>query len=214
MSLLKGAVTYSRFFVDGIGPDAVNTASLKQRAFLPLDVAADAVESAGWVLFDKPHESTRDELTAEAVSFGDRIVLAYREDKWQIPKPLIKRETAKRIAKIIAEGKPEEEIGKAFVKAVSAAVEKELRQTHRPKTKIVEVEWTPGAGVVRIFAKGAIAEERIAGLFERTFGVRVTHAHPAARAVRIMPAEAFADVSRSAVFEDVNLPAPDDTADE
>lgn len=212
MPLLKGSATFSLFIVEGFAPAAIDAAAFSSRRFVPLTVEGEAEESAGWVLFDEPHEApTADRPTLLDVTIRGthRVVVAYREDKWSIPRDLVKRETRKRIEKIIAdEGKQPDEIGRAFVKAVEVAIKKELRGTSRPKTKIVEVEIE--GPFCRIFGKGTVVHERVSALLARTLKLDVVHAHPAEIAVRTM-APKLSGLVPTAFFDTA---APDTTDDE
>lgn len=188
MSILKGTINLTRFSVDGDVESNLETMidSIGKRRFVPLSPTSDAVSSAGWVAFEAPFDDER-VIDSPAFLFGERVVLGYREDKWAIDRALLKRETAKRVAQIIAdEHKDPDEIGKAFVKAVEQAVLIELKAKSRPRTKIVQIEWLQKQ--LRVFARGTIATERIAALFERTFtGAHVEQDHAPTRAFRARP---------------------------
>jgi recombination associated protein RdgC len=185
MGALAGSLSYLRFLVSGPVPKDPASAyekALESRRFLPLLPEQEVSESAGWMPLEAPFDEGLP-LTRDLFLFGDRIAVAYREDKWAIPKPVLKRETHKRIEKIIKEEKKHpDEIGKAFTKAVELAVLAELKRKTLPRTKIVDVVWDLGRREVRVFARGTIATERIASLFERTFQVRIEPGNYAARA--------------------------------
>lgn len=181
MPLLSGSVTITRLaIVESKAPalfDSIETMrrNVNERRFLPVLNSADALTSCGWVAVDRPF----DDAPEIEFMFGDRIVLGFREDTIKIPRPLLKREAQKRIEKIIAEeGKNPDDIGRAFVKAVEAAIVAELRQKIPAKTKIVEVEIPcDGAGNVRVFGKGTIIE-RVQALTERTFALSLQQRSP------------------------------------
>jgi hypothetical protein len=181
---LNGSMSYLRFLIDGAVPDDVDKLekSVQSRRFLPLQPTQESPESAGWVPTEAPFDDER-KLTRDLFVFGDLIVVTYREDKWSIPRPLLKRETQKRIEKIVAEEKKDpEKIGKAFIKAVEAAVLTELKQRTIPRSKLVDVVWDGPRNEARVFGRGTVATERVASLFERTFQVRVDVGSYAARA--------------------------------
>ncbi len=185
MGALNGSLSYVRFLVDGDLPKNPGSAlekSIESRRFSPLSPTQETTESAGWVATEAPFDDGRP-LTRDLFLFGDLVALTYREDKWAVPRPLLKRETAKRIQKIVDEEKKDpDSIGRAFIKAVEAAVLIELKQKTFPRTKLVDVVWDTRRREARVFGRGTIVTERVASLFERTFGARVEVGVYAARA--------------------------------
>jgi hypothetical protein len=185
MGALNGSLSYVRFLVDGDlpkNPGAALEKSIESRRFTALSPSQDTSESAGWVATEAPFDDGRP-LTRDLFLFGDLVVVTYREDKWAVPRPLLKRETAKRIQKIVDEEKKDpDSIGKAFIKAVEAAVLVELKQKTFPRTKLVDVVWDTKRREARVFGRGTIVTERVTSLFERTFGARVEVGVYAARA--------------------------------
>src|SRR5262249_18322641 len=152
------------------------------RRFMPLKPSGDTMESAGWVPLEAPFDDDVD-VTRESFLFGDIIAVTYREDAYRIPRPLLQPETKKRIDKIRTDQKADPKtIGRAFVKAVEAAVLVELKAQTIPRSKLVDVIWDTPTKELRVFGRGTIATERVASLVERTFQVRVELATYAARA--------------------------------
>ena len=188
MGALAGSLSYMRFLVDGDPPKNPGPAfekTLESRRFTPLNPAMEASESAGWVATEAPFDDDLP-ITRGMFLFGDLVVVSYREDKWAIPKPVLKRETQKRIQQIIDEEKKDPEtIGKAFVKAVQDSVLVQLKQKSLPRSKIIDVVWDMSKGEARVFGRGTVVSERLASLFERTFQVRVDIGPWAARAFRL-----------------------------
>lgn len=184
MGALAGSLSYLRFLIDGGLGDKIDQVekSVQSRRFLPLSPTQDSQDSAGWVPTEAPFDDER-RMTRDLFVFGDLIAVTYREDKWAIPRPLLKRETQKRIEKIVKEEKKDpDDIGKAFIKAVEAAVLTELKQKTMPRSKLVDVIWDVSRKEARVFGRGTVATERVASLFERTFQVRVDVGSYAARA--------------------------------
>lgn len=188
MGAFGGSLSYMRFLVDGDvpkSPGAVFEKAIESRRFVPLLPSAETGESAGWVAAENPFDDGL-AVTRDLFLFGDLVVLAYREDKWAIPRPVLKREVQKRIQKIIEEEKKSpDDISKSFVKAVEQGVLAELKAKSLPRSKVADVVWDIGRKEARIFARGTLARERIASLFERTFQVKVDEGPWAARAFRL-----------------------------
>jgi recombination associated protein RdgC len=182
---LAGSLSYLRFLVDGDvakNPGTVYERAIEARRFVPLTPAGDTLESAGWVPLEAPFDDER-AITRDLFLFGDLVCVTYREDKYAIPRALLQRETQKRLDKIAHdEKKPRDEMGRAFIKAVEAAVMQELKARTIPRSKLVDVVWDLPKKEMRVFGRGTIVTERVASLIERTFQVRVDIGSYAARA--------------------------------
>ncbi len=176
MGALFGSLGYLRFLVTGEvagNPGATYERAISSRRFLPLSPAGEPLESAGWVPLEAPFD---DELavTRDLFLFGDLIAVCYREDRYAIPRALIKREAKKRVEKIVREeGKDPKSMGRAFLKAVEAAALAELKAKTIPRTRLCDVVWDTAKGELRVFGRGTLATERVASLFERTFQVKI-----------------------------------------
>lgn len=185
MGALRGSLSYLRYLVDGDVPDNPGTAwekSLQSRRFLPLNPQGETLESAGWVPLEAPFDDdTR--MSRDLFLFGDIVAVGYREDKYAIPRPLLQRETRKRIEKIVREEKKDpDELSRAFIKAVEATVLVELKARTIPRSKVIDVVWDLARKEVRVFGRGTIVTERLSSLFERTFQMRMELGSYAARA--------------------------------
>lgn len=187
MGALGGSLSYLRFFLDGEPPKNPGSAyekSIESRRFVPLRPTEEVNDSAGWVPTEAPFD---DELpiTRDVFLFGDLVCLTYREDRYAIPRAVIRRAMEKKLEKIEKdEGKEQREMGRGFKKAIEAAVLAELKAQTLPRSRLVDVVWDMKRGEARVFGRGALATERVASLMERTFQMRVEVATPAARAFR------------------------------
>lgn len=185
MGALAGSMSYLRFLVDGEvakNPGTTYERSLQSRRFLPLSPAAEPLESAGWAPLEAPFDDEL-ALTRDLFLFGDLIGVTYREDRYAIPRAILKREARRRVEKIVREeGKDPREMGRAFLKAVEAAALAELKAKTLPRSRLCDVLWDVPRGEVRVFGRGTLATERVASLLERTFQVKVELGSYAARA--------------------------------
>jgi hypothetical protein len=188
MGALGGSLSYLRFAVDGDAadnPGSTYEKSIESRRFRPLTPAGDSMDSAGWVPLEAPYDDELP-LTRDLFLFGELIAVAYREDKYVIPRALLQRETDKRLEKIEREEKKEKrEMGRAFRKAVEASVLAEMKTKVIPRSRLVDVVWDLRRKEMRVFGRGTIATERCASLLERTFQVRVELNSYAARAFHL-----------------------------
>jgi DNA recombination-dependent growth factor C len=188
MGALRGSLSYLRFLVDGEmaeNPGATYEKALEARRFMPLNPAADTMDSAGWVPLEAPFDDEMP-IGRQSFLFGETIAVTYREDKYSIPRPLLQRETKKKLAQILQEEKKDpESLTKGFIKAVEQSVLVELKSKTLPRTKLVDVIWDTNKKQARVFGRGTVATERIASLFERTFQVRIELGSYAARAFEL-----------------------------
>jgi hypothetical protein len=178
---LSGTASYLRFPVDGEPPRSaadVFEQAIEARRFAPLTASSGEQESAGWVPIEDPYD---DELpiTRDRFYIGDLVALAYREDKWSLPRPIVKQLTKRRIEELIEKG---EKMPRTKRKQVELAVIAELRKKSLPRPRVMDVVWDTTQRQLRIFGRGPMATERCVALFERTFAVRVGSPHWASQA--------------------------------
>lgn len=188
MGALNGSLGYLRFLVDGEiakNPGTTYEKAIEARRFMPLRPTSDTMDSAGWVPMEAPFDDEMP-IGRESFLFGDLVAIAYREDKYSIPKALLQRETKKKLEQIVKEEKKDPEtINRGFIKAVEQSVLVELKAQTIPRTKLVDVIWDTNKKEIRVFGRGTVATERISSLFERTFQVRVELGSYAARAFQL-----------------------------
>lgn len=213
MGALVGNASYLRFFVDGEPPSRMGDVfeqAVEARRFTPLTDKSEESESAGWVPLEDPFD---DELpiTRERFIFGDLIALAYREDKYALPRPLVKRRVRVRLEELSQKG---EKITKVKRKQVELAVIAELKKRLMPRARVVDVVWDTRKRELRIFGKGPMVTERAVACFERTFAVRVVHATWAGRAFQLdlsLRARAVLEqLQPELLFDDIVLVAAED----
>jgi hypothetical protein len=214
---LKGSASYLRFLIEGEAPKnpgKVYEEAIEARRFLPLHADAETLEQAGWVPTESPFADDVP-ITRDLFLFGELVAITYREDKYVVPRAILAKRTAERLAKVEAE----EDDGakkvksRSFRRAVEAAVLVELKRQTYPRNKLVDVIWDLRRGEARVFGRGAVAKERCIALFERTFGVRAVLGAYAARAFSIdMPDRAksvLEQLKPGPLFPDeIDVPSP------
>lgn len=181
MGALSGNATYLRFFVDGEAPAKLGEVfeqAIEARRFTPLLERGEELESGGWVPLEDPFD---DELpiTRDRFHFGELIALAYREDRYAFPRPLVQRRIKKKLEEILEKG---EKVNKAKKKQAELAVIAELKKKTLPRPRVMDLVWDMPRNELRIFGRGPMAIERATACFERTFAVRLQAASWASRA--------------------------------
>ena len=173
MGALSGSASYLRFVAQGDPPKNFPTKfeqAIEARRFLPLDPNQEEIEASGWVPLEAPLDDERP-VTRDLFHFGDLVAIGFREDKLAVPRAIVKHRVGQRLEKIEAEraAAGEEPAPKSLKKELEKAVVAELKRQILPRSRVVDVVWNLANREVRMFARGPIATERCAVLFERTF---------------------------------------------
>ena len=177
MGILKGSLTYLRYRTQGELPSNYLESleqSIEIRRFVPLHPEGEDTESTGWASAQRPFVDD-EPLLNDQFLFGERIVLAYREDTIAFPKALMKDWVYQRIEKHQAQ--KGEEPSSETKRAIEATVKSELRQRILPKSKVVDVLFDLSTQEVRFFARGKGINERFVTLFEQTFQLKLKPLH-------------------------------------
>lgn len=219
LGAIGGTASYLRFSVEGEPPPRaadVFEQAIEARRFSPLNANSGENESIGWVPIEDPYD---DELpiTRDRFYFSDLVALAYREDGWSLPRPIIKQHVKRKVEAILAKG---EKVGRPLKKTIELAVIAELRARSIPRPRVVDVVWDTSRHQVRIFGRGPMAAERCVALIERTFAVRLGSPHWASQAfdldLSMRARDVLEKLSPELLFDDrltYQPPPPDDGED-
>ena len=179
MGVLKGAITYAKFFVEGTVADDAHQkylARIRTRTFKQLTPEDEDAASVGWVPVERPFD---DEISfrSDGVFFGSYVNLGMRIDKWKFPSALIKNKLAQAERAWKARtGK--EKMSRAEKTELKDLVERKLRREGIPTTKVVDFSWNMASGELRFFGKSKNAIEHFYELFEKTFSLRLVPGAP------------------------------------
>lgn len=175
MGLRQGALTASRFFVDGEPPEdqrRLYTERLALRVMQPLRADEEAEERWGWCAVSGPGDLV---LSPDKVFVGSYILLGVRHDKYRFPPAVVQAHTEE-----LAQSK-----GKAFSqlparqkKELKARAVRALRSKLLPMVRHFEVAWNTERGQVHLFSQSAGVREQFAELFERTFDLAADWVSP------------------------------------
>ncbi len=179
MGVLKGSISYARFYVQGDLPEDFRDSfveTVRLRAFRPLDPNEDEEMRVGWVPIERPFES---EVTLD---YGDMFYNAYlnlgmRVDQWRFPGPVLKSAIAD------AEKRHLEKVGRVKLgrrekEEIKALVCRKLRLQFSPTMKVVDVSWNLSTGVLRFWNQSQKTHETLFEIFEKTFPVKLLPAGP------------------------------------
>lgn len=179
MGVLKGAISYAKFQVQGELPDDLHQkfmARIRTRTFKTLTPEDEDDVAVGWVPIERPYD---DEISfrSDGVFFGSYLNLALRLDRWKFPSTLVKAKMA------AAERQWKQKTGKERMSRTEKTelrdlVERKLRRDGVPVTKVVDFTWNTVTGELRFFGRSKVILEHFFELFEKTFAVELVAAAP------------------------------------
>jgi recombination associated protein RdgC len=178
-----GKLTYARFYVEGDPPDDFRQRfmrSIRHRAMRPLELDEEELERSGWCQLGEPFTT---ELAYDDVFLDEYINVGFRTDRWALPTALVRRK-AKEAERAYVEKK-----GRALSrherKELKLMVTKKLRREISPTTRLVDLSWSLGEGVVRFFSHANKPAAAMTELFTKTFGLKLVPESPYTLAARL-----------------------------
>ena len=94
MGVIRGALTFTRLFVQGKPPKDLRKRYLdavRLRKFQPLAAEDEASEAVGWCVIERPFDM---DFQADRIFYDRFLQLGFRVDKWKIPGVLMKSQVA------------------------------------------------------------------------------------------------------------------------
>jgi recombination associated protein RdgC len=179
VGVIKGSISYSKFYVNGELPDNYQEAfmeALSLRRFTPLVVDEDADVRVGWVAIERPLEPDV-VFDHNDVFFNSYVNLAIRIDAWRFPGPVFKAAFAEAEKKHLAK-KGREKLTKKEKEELKAVVGRKLRHQFSPTIKVIDLSWNLQSGVVRFWNQSGKAHETLFEIWEKTFPVKLVPASP------------------------------------
>jgi len=179
MPILRGAVTFARFRVEGFDKRETNwiTKNLKVHAFEPIRKSSEDERAAGWVELEN-----RDavEFSTGSVHQGEYALFSWRVDVLKVPGGQLREELEKWVKAFEAEHtRPASRREKNDARA---ALKQQLRQKMTPKVKTFDVSWNLKTQELQIWASSRKTVEEIESALEKAFGIKVLALAPATAA--------------------------------
>ncbi len=183
MPALRGSLTYVRYFVDGELPADLSTflKPIRLRAMKPLEPQEDVAERSGWCRLGEPFAT---DLDHGDVFFNEYVNLGFRTDRWAIPGPLLRAKLREAEAAYLAR-KGRERLSRREKTELKDVVTKRLRREVSPSTRVVDLSWSTGDGLVRFFSASPKTGAAMQELFLKTFGLRLVPEAPYTLAARL-----------------------------
>lgn len=190
MGALKGTISYTKLFVRGEAPKAIDDSfvdRVRLRAFRPLDADEDDEQRAGWVAIDNPFDFVLDRTK---MVYGPYLNLGLRIDRWRIPAPLFKAHFAEAERAHLTE-RGREKLSRREKDELRTFVSKRLRKLLVPSMKVVDLSWNMDSGVVRFWSGAPAVHDLLGELFDASFGRSLVpeSPYPAAAALGLSDAE-------------------------
>lgn len=175
MSLIGGAATYTRFRVEGELPINYRQAflqALRDRAHQEIDPETDDERTIGWVTLD---DSTDVDFTDDKVFFQGGMVLtvALRVDTLRVP-PAQLTAHLRQAERDYASAMGLSKLTKRDKEEVKERVVAALRRRILPTSKVFQMLWDTHANVVRFESHTPGLLDEFMGLFQDTFGLKLS----------------------------------------
>ena len=184
MPALKGSLTYTRYFVEGELPPGFQEKYLKAirlRAMKPLEPDDEVSERSGWCRLGEPMET---ELGFEDVFYNDYVNLGFRTDRWMIPGAML-RAKMREAETAYLQKKGRERLTRKERAELKELVSRKLRRQLAPVTRVVDVSWSLGEGILRFFSHAPKQGAFLEALFAKTFALKLVPEGPYTLAARI-----------------------------
>lgn len=171
MPILKGTMSYTRFFVksESLFSEETVVEKINLFKFRPLHPRGEDTETHGWCLYLNEYETERDIEIKDCI-FDDAIILTMRMDVITVPKGLLKSLVKKSIAQYQRDHNRFAD--RTVKKEIEVAESQGLRARMIPKTKVIESIWYPKESELRIFSRSKTVIDRYLELFQHTFMVQ------------------------------------------
>lgn len=179
MPILKGAVTFARFRVEGYDEREKSwiTKNLKVHPFEPIRKSSEDERSAGWVELEN-----RDavDFATGGVHYGEYALFSYRVDVLKVPGGQLREELDKWLK--VFEAEHTRPANRREKNDARAALKQKLRQQLSPKVKTFDVSWNLKTQDLQIWAASRKSVEEVEGALEKSFGIKLLALAPSTAA--------------------------------
>ncbi|MBI5542941.1 MAG: recombination-associated protein RdgC [Deltaproteobacteria bacterium] len=179
MPILRGAVTFARFRVEGFDKREKDwiVKNLRTHVFEPIRKASEDERSVGFVELE---DRDAVEFSTGAVHQGEYALFSFRVDTLKVPGGMLREELEKWVKTFEAEHtRP---CSRREKNDARAALKQSLRQKLSPKTKTFDVSWNLKKSELQIWAASRTAVEEVEAGLEKAFDLQLQPLAPAAAA--------------------------------
>ncbi|MCA9626139.1 MAG: recombination-associated protein RdgC [Myxococcales bacterium] len=182
MGALRGALSFTRFFVRGELPDGFRDRfmkNIKLRKFEPLTAEDEESERSGWCVIDRVFDL---EFDHEKVFYNSYLNLGLRVDRWRVPPALLKAQLQEAEEELKAK-KGLNKLGRAQKADLKQRITIRLRKRTLPTMRAYDLSWNLDTGVLLFWSNSRRLHDELAALFEKTFGLNIVPESPFMAAV-------------------------------
>ncbi|MBX3181203.1 MAG: recombination-associated protein RdgC [Polyangiaceae bacterium] len=182
MGALRGALSFTRFFVRGELPDDFRERTLraiKLRRFEPLTPEDEESERSGWCVIDRLFDLDFDH---EKVFYNSYLNLGFRVDSWRVPAALLKAQLAEAEEELRVK-KGLNRLGRAQKADLKQRITVRLRRRTLPSSRSYDVSWNLETGVLLFWSHSKRLIEELTVQFEKTFSLQLVPESPFMAAV-------------------------------
>lgn len=155
--------------------------SIRLRSMKPLEPDEDELERSGWTKLGEPFVV---DLDYEDVFYNEYVNLGFRTDRWVIPGSVL-RTRVQEAESAYLQKKGRERLSRKEKAELKLLVAKKLRRSMDPATRMVDVSWSLGDGIVRFFSHAQKPGASMMELFKKTFGLTLVPESPYTLAARV-----------------------------
>lgn len=132
----------------------------------PLEPDDEDLERSGW---SRIGDATVLDFAYEDVFFNEYLNLGFRTDRWAIPGAML-RARMREAERVYLEKQGRPRLTRKERTELKELVSRKLRRQLTPATRLVDLSWSLGEGVVRFFSHSPRAIANVTELFHKTFG--------------------------------------------
>jgi DNA recombination-dependent growth factor C len=170
LGILKGPISYAKFYVTGDLPEGYQDRFLESialRRFVPLTVEGEDVQSIGWAPLARPHENDVG-FDHNEVFFNSYLNAVLRIDEWKFPSAVFKAAFDEAAKKHLTE-RGREKLTRREKDELKVVVSRRLRNQFTPVMRTIDLSWNLSTNVLRFWNQSARMEEILVEIFEKTF---------------------------------------------
>lgn len=185
MGALSGSMSASKFYVQGDLPKDVRRSYMQRielRVFRPLRPEEEADERAGWCAVGQPFEL---ELTPDKVFTGPYLTLGLRIDRFRFPPAVVNAEL-EQASRTLREKRGQEKLSRSQKEELKQRVLHGLRRRYLPRMQMVDLVWNLDRQELYFWSQSGALHERLAALFELSFGHQLVLDSPFVAATRLL----------------------------
>ena len=191
MGLLKGSISYAKFYVEGTVPEnhqEMFLEALQLRRFVPLTVDGEDEQRVGWSPVSRPLEAEV-AFDHNDVFYNAYLNVSLRVDAWRFPGPVFKAAFAEAEKKYLTK-KGRDKLTKREKEELKVTVGRKLRHQISPTIRVIDLSWNLAEGTVRFWSQSNKAQEMLFEIWEKTFA-----------GVELVPAGAYTTAERASLSE-------------